>query len=178
MSIDFLIADNDDNDDERAIPVHDNVIKNYANVELYSTIDDKDCIGWVTIMELCDCNLRERLKEGKEERKLTLEERKRIAIGVREGEEYLGKIGLFHYDQKPENILLKDGIPKWIDFGIVEESTQRKSYRQMGYVRSGSKFTNWRYLCKFLTWVLFDKSLIIRCRICGIYRGCSTWVSL
>ena len=151
MVLDFQKAENDNNDDSKVIPVHDNVIKNYANVELYFTIDDKDCIGWVTIMELCDSNLRDELKKTKEGEELTLEARKTIALGVKEGEEYLGNIGIFHYDHKPENILLKDGKPKWIDFGIVEESTKRESYRQMGYVRRGSKFTNWRYLCKILS---------------------------
>ena len=96
-------------------------------------------------MEKCDSDLRSRLK--KED--LSLEERKRIAIGVKEGYEYLRSVGIGHCDQKPENILLKNGKCKWIDFGTIWESTGRESYQRMGYARKGSKYRNWKYLCKF-----------------------------
>ena len=95
-------------------------------------------------MEKCDSNLRSRLKNED----LSLEERKKIAIGVREGEEYLGSVGIIHFDKKPENILLKNGECKWIDFGTIW-ATGRESHRRMGYARKGSKYRHYQYLCKF-----------------------------
>ena len=81
------------------------MIKHFVNIEVFSKRDKKkeDCLGWITIMEPCDTDLRSRLKNGD----LTLEERKKIAIGVKKGDEYLKQIGIHHYDKKPENILLK-----------------------------------------------------------------------
>ena len=96
-------------------------------------------------MEKCESDLRSRLKNED----LSLEERKKIAIGVREGFKYLARVGILHYDKKPENILLKDGECKWIDFGTIQEWTGRKSYRRMGYARRGSKYRIGKYLCKF-----------------------------
>ena len=95
-------------------------------------------------MEKCDSDLRSRLK--KED--LNLEERKRILIGVQDGLAYLETIGIEHHDKKPENILLKDGEPKWIDFGTLAEETSRRSYREIGYTRRGSKYRVSRFLCK------------------------------
>ena len=95
-------------------------------------------------MEKCDSCLRRRLRAED----LNLEERKKIAIGVKEGEKYLKIIGILHYDQKPDNILLKNGVPKWCDFGIVWDSTGKKSYREMGYVRKGTKYRSYEYFCK------------------------------
>ena len=45
-----------------------------------------DCIGWITVMEYCDSNLRKFLKN---EKIITIEERKRMAIEVREAYEYV-----------------------------------------------------------------------------------------
>ena len=81
----------------------------------------EDCIGWVTIMERCDSNLRKMLKVDK----YSLSERKKIALGIRNGDKYLGQIGIKHMDMKPENILLKNGIAKIIDFGIAEININR-----------------------------------------------------
>ena len=102
-------------------------------------------------MERCDKNLRELLRpektngkktttERKQQRKLTLDERKKIAKGVRNGILYLDGIGIEHRDVKPENILLKDGVPKLIDYGVVIVMKENISYRKMGYVRRGSKY--------------------------------------
>ena len=96
-------------------------------------------------MEKCDTDLRSMLKEEK----LGLEERKKIAIGIRRGIDYLAKLGIQHHDLKPENILIMDGIPKIIDFGVVMDASGRESYRQMGYTRRGSKFNYFYCLCKF-----------------------------
>ena len=100
-------------------------------------------------MEFCEFSLRQKLKEGN----LNLEERKAIAIGVKNGEEYLSRIGISHYDPKPDNILLKKEAnqeqAKWIDFGITYQRTERKSFREMGYARRGSKFRSPTSLCIF-----------------------------
>ena len=116
-------------------------------MEIFSSHDKnkEDCIGWITIMEKCDSDLRSRLK--KED--LNLEERKEIAIGAQIGQEYLMDIGIFHYDKKPENLLLKSGEVKWIDFGIILELTGRESYREMGFSRRGSKYRDSGYLCEY-----------------------------
>ena len=110
-----------------------------------SDLEKEDCLGWITIMEKCDSDLRRKLKNNE----LNLEERKKIAIGVKEGFKYLRKIGILHFDQKPENVLLKNGEAKWIDFSIIYEETGRESYREMGYARRGSRFRNGYCLCKF-----------------------------
>ena len=63
---------------------------------------------------------------------------------------YFFKIGIYHFDQKLENVLLVDGIPKIIDFGLIYEETGRSGYREMGYARKGSKFRTNVALCKFI----------------------------
>ncbi|CBY11880.1 unnamed protein product [Oikopleura dioica] len=125
-------------DDKAVVPIHENIVRNYANVELFQIGDEKeeDCLGWITILEKCDGNIRTELKNEK----LDLEERKKIAVGLQIGFKYLEKIGIFHFDKKLENFLLLGGVVKICDFGLVWEFTGRKSYRQMGYCRRGSKF--------------------------------------
>ena len=98
-------------------------------------------------MEKAGENLRTVLKEEK----IEIEERKKIARGIKNGWNYLMKIGITHYDLKLENVLLMaDGIPKIIDFGLVCEETGRSGYRQMGYTRNGSKFRVQNGLRKFI----------------------------
>ena len=130
------------------MPKHENVIKNFVNVELFHKEDSnkEDCLGWITIMEKADVDLRTILKEEK----INIEERKKIAEGIENGYRYLLKIGITHLDLKLENVLLVDGIPKIIDFGLVYEITGRSGYRQMGYTRNGSKFRNGYSLRKFI----------------------------
>ena len=96
-------------------------------------------------MEKCDSDLRSRLKNED----LSLEERKKIAIGEAIGEDYLRNIGIYHRDGKLENILLKNGECKLIGFGTIWETTGRRSYQTMGYARRGSKYRESHYLCKF-----------------------------
>ena len=130
------------------MPKHENVITNFVNVELFHKVDSgqEDCLGWITIMEKGEEDLRKILKEEK----IEIVERKKIAEGILDGFIYLTKIGIRHYDRKLENILLLDGIPKIIDFGLVYEESGRSGYREMGYARKGTKFRNNRALCKFI----------------------------
>jgi len=81
---------------------------------------------------------------------LDLEERKKIAIGLENGFDYLEKVGIWHFDKKLENFLLLGGVAKICDFGLVREVTGRRSYRQMGYCRRGRKYRIGWALCKFL----------------------------
>ena len=133
---------------ENQIPKHENVIKNFANVEIFHKNDknQEDCLGWVTIMERAGEDLRKILKEEK----VGIDERKKIAKGIANGFVYLNKIGINHFDRKLENILLLNGIPKIIDFGLVYEISGRSGYREMGYARRGSKFRNQSAHCKFI----------------------------
>jgi serine/threonine protein kinase len=130
------------------MPKHENVIANFVNIELFHKKDSKneDCLGWITIMEKGGEDLRKILKEEK----IGIEERKKIAEGIKNGFEYLKKIGILHFDLKMENVLMVDGIPKIIDFGLVCEYSGRSGYREMGYARRGSKFREYRALCKFI----------------------------
>ena len=130
------------------MPIHDNVVQNFANIELFQIDDEneEDCLGWITILQKCETNVRTELKNEN----LDLEERKKIAVGLQNGFDYLYEVGIMHYDKKLENFLLLAGVAKICDFGLVDEETGRRSYRQMGYSRKGSKYRDSRALCKFL----------------------------
>ena len=73
------------------MPKHENVIKNFVNIEVFHKSDknDEDCVGWITIMEKAGRDLRTILKEEK----IGIEERKKIAEGIRNGFYYLANIG-------------------------------------------------------------------------------------
>ena len=129
------------------IPIHDNVIKNLLNVELFLENDEnqEDCVGWITIMEKADDkNLRSLLKDET----IDTEQRETIATGILNGYEYLKTVGISHVDLEMENILFLDGTPKIIDFGVVEDRSRRESYREMGFTRRGSKYRSASALCK------------------------------
>ena len=127
-------------------PIHENIIRNFANIEIFEAGDEEeeDCLGWITIMEKCDGNLREKLKSGDP----SLRERKKIASGILAGFEYLEDIGIEHRDRKLANFLLIGDVVKISDFGLVTEQTDRKSYRKLGYARRGSKYKKEAALCK------------------------------
>ena len=122
-------------DDALVVPVHENIIRNFANIEIFDSGDEEeeDCLGWISIMEKCDGNLREKLKNGN----ATLKERKKIATGIKSGLRYLEEVGINHRDKKLANFLLIGDVAKVCDFGLVEEWSGRKSYRKLGYTRRG-----------------------------------------
>jgi len=97
-------------------------------------------------LQKCETNVRNELKNEN----LDLEERKKIAKGLENGFDYLIEVGIVHHDRKLENFLLLGGVAKICDFGLVWEDTGRRSYRQMGCCRRGSKFRDGTALCKFL----------------------------
>ncbi|CBY39015.1 unnamed protein product, partial [Oikopleura dioica] len=135
---DFGTATNDRSDAALVVPVHENIIRNFANIEIYDSGDEEeeDCLGWISIMEKCDSNLREKLKNGNP----TLKERKKIATGIKSGLNYLDKVGIDHFDKKLANFLLIGDVAKVCDFGLVAEESGRESYRKLGYTRRGSKY--------------------------------------
>ena len=94
------------------MPLHENIIRNYVNVEIFYKNDRKeeDCVGWITIMEKAEEDLRTVLKEER----IDIGERKNIAEGIVDGLRYLVKVGIGHADRKLENFLLKNGVPKMI----------------------------------------------------------------
>ena len=135
------------------IPYHQNVIKHYANIGIYYEEDAEftDCLGWITIMEKCDSNLRELLKKEL----LNIEERREIAVGIMNGYKYLKDIGINHHDLKPENVLLSEGVCKIIDFGTVDCVNSkyygwsgREFFQLMGYARIGNQFASEENLSK------------------------------
>ena len=120
------------------------MVKHFANCEIKQ---EEEVVGWITVMEFCETDLRKLLK--KQNGGPTFEERKANALGVKFGFDYLEEIGIRHMDMKPENVLMKNGIPKLTDFGLTAVTNRRESTRQMGYARRGNKFRDWSYLCKF-----------------------------
>jgi serine/threonine protein kinase len=117
-----------------------------VNFEFFDASDEEeeDCLGWITVMEECDGDLQKELKKEI----LNLAERKKIATGIEAGFEYLEKIGIDHFDQKLSNFLLIRDEVKICDFGLVAEESGRRSYRQLGYTRRGSKYKDDTALCK------------------------------
>ena len=112
-SIPYHIED----EDEECIPKHENVIRNFCNIEIFHNEDrtggnrtGEDCLAWITIMEKGETNLFKYLETENRD----IDERKRILKGILEGWSYLHSIGIAHYDMKLENIMLVDGIPKII----------------------------------------------------------------
>ena len=135
---DYSKADGSTNDNDKSIPVCDHIVKNYANIEVFHSSDlfQIDCLGWITIMEKCGQHLRDKLKSDK----LTLDERIQIALKIRHGIDYLNTIGIEHCDLKLENVLVRKDEVKIIDFGLTKENSGKRGFREMGYVRKGTKF--------------------------------------
>ena len=80
-------------DNSSVVPIHKNVVRNYANFDLYDADDKKeeDCLCWITVMEKCEGDLHTALKKDN----LNLDERKKIATGIQAGFQYLKKIGWY-----------------------------------------------------------------------------------
>ena len=156
------------------MPIHENVVRHYANVEIFNSGDEneEDCLGWISIMEKCDGSLREELERDN----FDLKERKKIAKGLKSGFEYLKKIGIFHKDRKLENLLMIGEVAKICDFGVVSEYSGRKSYRQLGYSKRGSKYRNAGALCKFFSLNYFN--FYFSCRNAWICGTMATWWKL
>jgi len=96
--LDFEKAEDENKDEKAVVPIDENIVQNYANMELFQNDDenDEDCLGWITILEKCDTNVRNELKNEN----LDLAERKKIAKGLKNGFDYLEKVGIYHYDLK------------------------------------------------------------------------------
>jgi len=154
------------------VPIHENVIRHYVNVELYDSgdVNEEDCLGWITIMEKCEGDLREELKRDT----LDLEERKKIARGIQSGIKYLFKVGIEHKDRKLANYLLIGDVVRICDFGLVRENSGRKSYRNLGYTRKGKKYRFESALCKFTSSNNFN-FFYFSCRNSGICGTMATW---
>ena len=95
-------------------------------------------------MEKCESDLQTALKKDK----LDLDQRKKIAKGIDAGFDYLERIRIHHRDRKLSNLLLILDQVKICDFGLVSVYSGRRSYRQLGYARRGSKYTDTSALCK------------------------------
>ena len=147
-SLEYKAAEDKIGEDKSVIPIQKNIIKHFCNIEIYAPDDvyKSDCLGWITLMPKADTDLRNLLKNDK----LSFDERKKIAVSLMDANDYLNKIGITHCDLKPANILLKNGVPLITDFGLLMETSNRISYRQMGYSRKGSKYKDSKYLCKLL----------------------------
>ena len=153
------------------MPIHENVVRHYANIEIFDSGDknEEDCLGWITIMEKCDGNLRTKLENDD----LELEIRKKIAKGLKSGFEYLEKIGIDHKDRKLENFLFFGEVAKICDFGVVTENSGRTSYTNLGYARRGLKYRRENALCKLFSLNYFN--FYFSCRNARICRTISTW---
>jgi len=148
------------------MPKHKNVIQNVVNIELFYDCDvnQNDCVGWVTIMEKADIDLRTILKKEL----ISLDERKKIAGELIDGFSYLEKIGIEHRDRKLENVLLQNGTAKIIDYGLVLLTAEQKGFYEMGYARYGSKYKSRNALRK-LNKNDMKLTLILSCRNAWIF---------
>ncbi|CBY13560.1 unnamed protein product [Oikopleura dioica] len=135
---DFQAATDSTQKDNAVVPVHENVVRNYANIELFhkEDLNEEDCLGWMTVVEKCESHLQATLKYED----LTLDMRKNLARGLMSGLNYLEHIGILHLDRKLSNFLLIADTIKVCDYGLVQDISGRKSYSQMGYSRKGSKY--------------------------------------
>ena len=103
-------------------------------------VDEKDCLGWITVSSRAECDLATALQQNK----LDIEERKCIILQLKNVLNYLTSLNLIYFDLKLQNILLLKKDSKYqmrlADFGIMCEASGKSSFREMGYIRSGSKF--------------------------------------
>ena len=82
------------------------MIKHLANVEIFVKEDRRDCLGWITVMELADTDLWQILEKNL----VSWSERKRLLLELYDGYKYLEQVGIHHYDLKV--IILSNYIKK------------------------------------------------------------------
>jgi len=82
----------------RFIPYHPNLLYNYVNVEIFhkDDVDEKDCLGWITVSSRAECDLAPALQQNK----LDIEERKCIIIQLENVLNYLLSLNLIYFDLK------------------------------------------------------------------------------
>lgn len=90
--------------------------------DLSSLIHRRDAVGYMSweMTYLLGAKVESLLKNSK-----------RIADGIVRGVRYLHSVGIIHNDIKPQNIVVVEGVPKLIDFGISTTSIlSKKDYRR------------------------------------------------
>jgi serine/threonine protein kinase len=89
--------------------LHPNIVQVYGVSIRYADIE-----VWVmTVLELCDCCVQDKLLSHKLYTQLSCKEKTLICSGIAHGMAYLHAKGLIHRDLKPANVLMtKDGKPK------------------------------------------------------------------
>ena len=65
-------------------------------MEIFVAGDQRDCLGWITVMELADTDLWKILEKNL----VSWIERKRLLLELYDGYKYLEQIGIHHYDLK------------------------------------------------------------------------------
>lgn len=116
---------------------HDNILPLYG----YSKDGPERCLVY---QYMAGGSLQRRLRQPNQtETPLTFDQRKKIAIGIARGLQYLHtfmEIPIIHGDIKPANILLDEYlVPKIGDFGLVREGSEEtifvsRSYGTRGYM--------------------------------------------
>lgn len=65
-------------------------------MEIFVAGDQRDCLGWITVMELADTDLWKILEKNL----ISWIDRKRLLLELHDGYKYLEQIGIHHYDLK------------------------------------------------------------------------------
>ena len=99
------------------MPKHKNIIKNFVNIELFHKNDLKqeDCIGWITIMEKAEEDLRTVLKEENGEWQIPAELKNKIISEGGEALVFSEKFGIF---ETAVRIQIFDSFLFTDDFGL------------------------------------------------------------
>ena len=109
-------------------------VENENSIKIYDQYNSKEEIA--IVMELCDCNLFDKLKESKGFR---VDEIKKILVQLNNTFRIMIDKKIIHRDIKLENILVKDGIFKLSDYG---ETKQLNTLYQMNkQTQAGTQMT-------------------------------------